>query len=180
MHTYNPGQHLGHGGRRVSNRSLSYMRQRGWGCPLAAHSVGVPSIQGSQSTGIWCLCTELLWHTEVLSVLLKVGTHDVTQTQHGLCKCQGDKQPLLREVFILRAGCKRAVFNCRSLTPITPRGDMTFHSGLLVELGQLALVSVKYSNSEEQITPLLVPRTCQFKPFGLNPRLRRCPTLTTL
>lgn len=47
---------------------------------------------------------------------------------------------------------------------------MTFHSRLLVELEQIALVSVKYSNSEKQITPLPIPRMCQFKPFGLNPR----------
>jgi hypothetical protein len=80
----------------------------------------------------------------------------------GFVNARGTSNPFSMGLSPLRASCKWAVFNWRSLTPITPRGDMTFHSRLLVELGQIALVSVKYSNSEEQITPLPVPRICQF------------------
>jgi hypothetical protein len=99
MHTSNPGEHLGGGGRRVSNRRLSYMRQRGRGWPLAVHSVGsfLPSVVRAQASGAFVLLycgplksTQCCW---------RFGTHDATQIQRRLCKCQGDKQPLLHGAF---------------------------------------------------------------------------------
>lgn len=124
VHACDPSKHLGDGGRKIRSWSLSYMRQKGWeDNPWLFILLGLFYPIFRATVVIWHLCPKLLEYTEVHLVLLRADTYNTTQTQHRLCACQRDKQPLLHEVLSVELAANGQSLFCGRLTSVTPREE---------------------------------------------------------